>query len=323
MRTCLSFVGLVTVGTRLGDRLLDSLALATIMHLNNASAPCTLHWCDCHSSVSKAGPDLQRIHRRLPEKAAPDTELLVVGTCTVKLTSTADWYADFVDVPAGACRLRVADLYTNWTRHGTFSPHQLFFSGQAQAFLPNVSETSLLAAYLRVAHLTHSAALSNPFPTGGVIGVHVRGTDKLVELPKVDDDWWQKMAPFETSFERQHDLMQRCLTYIESELVQRRRRKLFYLSTDDDSRFGELTSQIEAAGGIVVNRERTNVSILGDFFALAYSDAVLQVTRYSTFSMAASIVGRIPLVNFGKSLLTNAEQIWSDVLLLDMPYRVA
>lgn len=247
----------------------------------------------------------------------------MVGTCSVKLTPTADWYEDFVDVPADACRLRVSDLYTNWTRHGTFSPHQLFFSEQAQAFLPNISETSVLAAYQRVAHLTHSAAFSNPFPTGGVIGVHVRGTDKLVELPQTEDNWWQQTAPFETSFDRQRDLTQRCLRYIESELVQRRRRKLFYLATDDDSNFGVLATQIEAAGGIVVNRNRTNVSILGDFFALAYSDAVLQVTRYSTFSMAASMVGRIPLVNFGNSLLTNGEHIWTDVLLLDMPYRVA
>lgn len=267
---------------------------------------------------------MQRTRHRLPEKAAPDTERLVVGTCTVTLTPTADWYESFVDVPAGACKLRVADLYSNWTRHGTFSPHQLFYSEQAQAFLPNnVSETSVVAAYRRVAHLTHSAAYPNPFAQGGVVGVHVRGTDKLVEPPEVDDTWWRLMAPFETSFDRQRDLTQRCLRYIESELVQRRRRTAFYLAMDDDSHFDELATQIETAGGTVVNRDRTNVSILGDFFALAYSDAVLQVTRYSTFSMAASMVGRVPLVNFGNSMLTNAENIWSNVLLLDMPYRVA
>lgn len=248
----------------------------------------------------------------------------MVGTCNVKVTPTANWYEDFTDVPPGGCRLRVADLYTNWTRHGTFSPHQLYYSEPAREYLPdNITETSVFAAYRRIAHMTHSPAYPNPFANGGVIGVHVRGTDKLVEPPKVEDDWWRLMAPFETSVDRQRDLTQRCLRYIQSELVERRRRKHFYLAMDDDSHFGELAGQVEAAGGVVVNRDRTNVSILGDFFALAYSDAVLQVTRYSTFSMSASLVGRIPLVHFGNSMLTNAENVWSDVLLLDMPYRVA
>ena len=248
----------------------------------------------------------------------------MVGTCNVKITPTANWYEDFIDVPVGGCRLRVADLYSNWTRHGTFSPHQLFSSAPARAFLPNnTTEASVLAAYKRVAHMTHSPAYPNPFANGAIIGVHVRGTDKLVEPPKVADEWWRQMAAFETSFDRQRDLTQRFLTYIENELVRRRRRTQFYLATDDDSHFGELATRIEAAGGVVVNRDRKNVSILGDFFALAFSDAVLQVTRYSTFSMAASLVGRVPLVNFGNSMLTNAESVWSDVLMLDMPYRVA
>ena len=227
-------------------------------------------------------------------------------------------------MPAGGCRLRVADLYMNWTRHGTFSPHQLFFSEPAQNFLPyNITEASVAAAYKRVAHMTHSRSYPNPFAVGGVIGVHVRATDKLVDRPKVEDEWWRQMAAFETSYDRQRDLTQRCLTYIENELVRRRRRTHFYLATDDDSHFGELATRVEAAGGVVINRDRTNVSVLGDFFALAYCDAVLQVTRYSTFSMAASLVGRVPLVNFGNSMLSNAENLWSDVLLLDMPYRSA
>ena len=261
---------------------------------------------------------------RHPEKAAPDTERLVVGTCNVKITPTANWYEDFVDVPTGGCKLRVAELYTNWTRHGTFSPHQLFSSEVAQDYLPNeLTEASVLAAYKRVAHMTHSLAYPNPFANGGVTGVHVRGTDKLVEPPKIEDDRWLQMAPFETSYDRQRDLTKRCMTYIELELVRQRRRTQFYLATDDDSHFGELASRVEAAGGNVVNRDRNNVSILNDFFALAYSDAILQVTRYSTFSMAASLVGRVPLVNFGNSMLTNAENVWSDVIMLDMPYRIA
>ena len=37
---------------------------------------------------------------------------------------------------------------------------------------------------------------------------------------------------------------------------------------------------------------------LADFFALARCSAIVQMTKYSTFSLAAALAGRVPLVNF-------------------------
>ena len=41
---------------------------------------------------------------------------------------------------------------------------------------------------------------------------------------------------------------------------------------------------------------------------------------HSTFSMAASVVGDVPLVNFGNSDFHNGVRWWESVLHLDMPY---
>ena len=291
------------MGTRLGDRLMDSFALATLFTLNNAAAPCTLHW--------------------LPEKAAEFSDTIRVGGCNVVITPTRDWYLDFNHTASdGDCVVRLPDVYSNWTRHGTATPHQLFFSEPARAYMPdNTTESGVAAAFQRVAHTTHSTQFPDVRGNDRWVGVHVRGTDKLVERPAVEDEWFQSMAGFETTFARQKELTMRSLEYMRDELIGRRRSTRFFLASDDEALYTEMADAIEGLGGVVVNRQGRVSSTLGDFFGLAESDMVLQVTRYSTFSMAASLVGRVPVVNFGNSLHTNAERIWQQVCMFDLPYR--
>ena len=302
-RTCARLVGLITVGTRLGDRMLDSFGMVTLFRFINASAPCTLHW-----------------H---PEKAAPDsTSLRVGGACDVRITPTEDWYLDFHSDDPDACVVRLPDVYSNWTRHGSFTPHQLFYSEPARAMLPaDVTPKSVVAVYQSVAHDTFSTA--HPFlrDERTQVGIHVRTTDKIVTHTESESELWVSMLPYETSSERQKEIETRAFEYIEQEVIGKRKKRRFFIAVDDEANFGRFAERVRRAGGAVVNEDRGNVSIVGDFIGLASCDIVVQVTRYSTFSTAASLVARVPLVNLGNSMRTNAEHIWLDTALFDMPYR--
>jgi hypothetical protein len=284
--------------------MMDSFGLVTLFRFRNASAPCTLHW--------------------LPEKAAPGSESIRVGgACDVRITPTADWYVDFEEPDPEACVVRLPDVYTNWTRHGTFTPHQLFHSPVASAWLPaDATLGSVEATYRAVAHDTFSSAHQFLRSERTLVGVHVRATDKLVERPGVEDEWFHSMAPFETTYERQRELESRAFQYIAAEMVGRRRKTRFFLGMDDEANYVRFAEHIvTASGAVVVNDDRRNVSILGDFFGLASCDVVVQVTRYSTFSMAASLVAGAPLVNLADSMRSNAEHIWIGTVMFDMPYK--
>ena len=55
---------------------------------------------------------------------------------------------------------------------------------------------------------------------------------------------------------------------------------------------------------------------LVDFFALSRCPRIIQMTKYSTYSMAAAIVGDLPLVNLyrGESGVTHLLDIWKNTL---------
>ena len=303
MKACVRLVGLITVGTRLGDRMLDSFGMVTLFRFINASAPCTLHW-----------------H---PEKAAPDsTSLRVGGACDVRITPTQDWYLDFQSDDPDACVVRLPDVYSNWTRHGSFTPHQLFYSEPARAMLPaDATPESVVATYQSVAHDTFSTA--HPFLRDDrtLVGIHVRTTDKIVTQVDAQSEWRASMLPFETSADRQKQLEDRAFEYMEQEVIGKRKKRRFFIAVDDEANFGRFAERARRAGGVVVNEDRANVSIVGDFIGLASCDMVVQVTRYSTFSTAASLVARAPLVSLGNSMRTNGEHIWVGTALFDLPYR--
>ena len=57
---------------------------------------------------------------------------------------------------------------------------------------------------------------------------------------------------------------------------------------------------------------------LVDFFALSRCMRIIQMTKYSTYSLAAAMVGDIPLVNLyeGRDGVGNRLDIWKSVLLV-------
>lgn len=303
-KNCARFVGLISVATRLGDRLLDSFAVATVFALNNASALCTLHVFS-HDQYGQA---------------APETDTLIVGgRCDVKMTDASSFAAVAQSAEPGTCTLELSELYGGGG--GTFTPLAIHQSTAARRYIPAaVTYKGIVSEYKRIAHATYSMAHSRwtRAPESAFItGVHFRTTDKLVDAW----DHHGEQDKYLTTKGRQEQLTERCFAYIEHELVKHRALRLFYLAVDEESCFAALNDRILKAGGVVLNNNRsTHTGVLNDLIGLSSTDLILQVTRYSTFSLAAAHMARVVLVNFGNSTTTNAIGIWEPSLMIDMPY---
>ena len=306
MRACLSFLIIVSDFTRMGDRLLDSIALAAVASANNHTAPCTITWIRAYGKGKGKIPD--------------NLDTLRIGDCDLQIGSTHDYdYKDYAATEtAGDCEMHWGDVKNEG--FGRLSPEAAYrqfkdSSAQHRNFLPPwFEEQHMVAAYKRVAATVRSALYPLERRSHELVGIHLRETDKVVALARPAD---HPFANFMTSALRNAQLMELMHAYVAQTLVAQHHAKHFFIASDSAGAREALAANLTSVGLVVAESDGT---VLGDFFLLTQCSKILQVTRYSTFSMAASVVGDVPLVNFGNSDFHNGVRWWESVLHLDMPY---
>jgi hypothetical protein len=131
-----------------------------------------------------------------------------------------------------------------------------------------------------------SKEVENVLPSGSYTCIHIRGKDKIVENDNGDFLMTSK-AFYEYA-------KNKTLEYVKSHSD-----KPYFVCSDDDVLKKEFIKEcgedVKFIGDI--NYGTLDPSIV-DFFAMTRAELIIQCTRYSTFSIAASIVGKVPLINF-------------------------
>jgi len=169
---------------------------------------------------------------------------------------------------------------------------------------------------------------------GGLVGVHIRFSDKVVRFKQYRGPN-SKMAATQELAEATFASVK---AYLGEEMVRRRGHTRFFVGSDDPARFDEAAAFITGLGGEVVNARRRprqsaaaaaggelrseeyvvddpNATAVDDFLMLSRCYPVLQAAKYSTFSMAASLAGGSTLLNFCREPL-------SDNLLCAVPHSL-
>lgn len=178
----------------------------------------------------------------------------------------------------------------------------------------------IVEAYCAAArHTEPSAEILEGIPADidGRVGIHVRLKDKLVA----------NELSFDMNLETWQSIEQQAMLILQRWIA---RGLPLFVCSDDPVYKGQLVEALRSHGGDVAvaappaeHLHRPGFAALVDFFALARSARVLQVTKYSTFSMAASLVGGVPLVNLysGESSTGHRLDLWKSVLDLQPPER--
>lgn len=128
-----------------------------------------------------------------------------------------------------------------------------------------------------------SKDVENVLPNKEYICIHIRCTDKIANT----DD------PIYTNYEFLHNAKQKCINFIKKHPYEN-----YFICTDDQNIKSEFLKELNMDINLInINYGNLDKAIV-DFFAISRSKLVIQMCRYSTFSMFASIVGGIPLLNF-------------------------
>lgn len=178
---------------------------------------------------------------------------------------------------------------------GNSPPERLHADLAFHALDPAIPLAYVIAAYRDAASRTKPApSILSAIPDGidGCIGLHVRLGDKIVTEETAID-----MS--ETTW---RELESQALAYVEGCIAWRRP---IFVCADDTAYRARLVAHLQSRGGLVLasDPERAPAGMAGasalmDFFALARCSVIVQMTKYSTYSLAAALAGRVPLVNF-------------------------
>ena len=314
-RKCHTFVGVIADTTRFGDRLLDTWAMLTLMSYGNKSAVCHIFWQPNHNLISH--------------------ESFSIGACDIKELSTTYIFDSTKKISFNYSRYHILndtntcllDFYSILNNGaGNNDPITMFKLLSSQPYIPEYkSEFDVVNDYKQIASTTkplknsptekfleqmHSILQGQP-----VIGIHIRTTDKIRavkanELSAFDRRYFTLKAESES-------IQKRVKEFLSIELIKTHGYAYFYIATDDDNHFTPWATHIEASGGIVINSNRTEKTLLNDFFALSQCAMTLQVVRFSTFSIASAIINDSTLINFSK-IYNNQLETWTSVLSLDI-----
>ncbi|MGI9658784.1 MAG: hypothetical protein ACR2OD_07740 [Gaiellaceae bacterium] len=273
-----------------GDRLLDLWAAAAIARLHEPAAPMSVCWHPGLDYLGFTGTYASKLFsmercefaKRPPSDARPVAE----GFSDVALNDEG-----IASLASGA-RQVILRGGANW---GTNCPEQLHDDASFYGLDSSVTLDEIVASYREQARrMAPSASIERAIPEdiGQRVGVHVRLWDKLVD----------EENSFEMSSETWRAIELSASLYIERCID---RGEPLFVCSDDIQYRDALVADIRAKGGdaaVVTARPRLRrpegFDALADFFALSRCARVVQMTKYSTFSIAAALVGGLPLVNF-------------------------
>ena len=163
----------------------------------------------------------------------------------------------------------------------------------------------MYAAVMRSLQPGQSVERALPDDLGGRVGVHARLTDKI--SGRVND--------FEMTAESWARIEARTLAEIDQMVTSGHR---FFVCADDTAYRDRLAEDLRAKGADVITapivQGAPGFPDLLDFFALSRCSQIVQLTKYSTFSIAAALVGSAALRNFSREVdpdgSGNRNDIW-------------
>lgn len=196
---------------------------------------------------------------------------------------------------------------------GTSSPGRLYQDVGSYGLDPDLGAESVMQAFSSVARSTtptQRVVDGIPVDIAKRVGIHNRLMDKVVK----------KDNRYEMSTDTWHSIEARGLRYIQQCIDMG---EPLFICSDDPEYSASLVADIRVRGGDVAiahpvkaHRQEFGYDALVDFCALSRCKRIVQMTKYSTFSIAASIVGNIPIVNLyidDKGVGTGLD-IWRSVL---------
>ena len=274
----------------LGDRLLDLWAAATIARLHDSEARLGVRWepgLEHQGRVSHYASELFSI-AQIGFVAEPP-----VGAMPVRkeFSHTERNEQGIIHLASDTRQI----LLRGGMIWGTNCPDQLHAELAFYQLDPSVPLACVIDTYRGVARDTAPAAIiaeALPHDLARRTGFHVRRGDKLVAEETAID---MSVATWGAIEQAGHLAIERCIESGEP----------IFLCSDDRAYREALLRDIRQKGGDVVtaparpaHRRLPGYSALVDFFCLAGCAQIVQMTKHSTFSLAAALLGDRPLVNF-------------------------
>jgi hypothetical protein len=280
-----------------GDRILDLWSVIVVTRI--LGEKCVCKWLSgsqypgFHSEYDTSLFTLPDTTWAKPDQAPPINKDTIFGS------NGKIWGHYMLNVlPKGIINNQIFPLNTFW---GTTSIdriyHGLDFYG-----LHNISHKELLDEYFYMTKNTVPCKkLNDRINTEGAIGIHIRLSDKCVDVPN----------DFTMSKDEYENIKRKCKDFIAQ---QDPSDSNFFVCSEDQTACNDMKMYIQGLGKTVVNVDHTDLKhdehAILDFFSLSRCKFIVQCTKYSTFSIAASLINNIPLVNmYGYE--RNALKIWS------------
>ena len=274
-----------------GDRIMDVWAAATVVNLHRPDCNLVIHWSDGLTYQGFVGTYA--------------TKLFTVEGCEfvttpshgaipmVKKFSHAKLNSGRGIVPlSSGMQQIILRSGMNW---GNTSPDQLYNDLDFYGLSASITLEHLIKTYRDIARSTKPASSVVKGIPGDIknrVGIHVRLMDKIVsdEHPfDMNERTWQRIE------RKGYIHIRDCISRGES----------LFLCADDQLYKKKLARYIRTNGGDVVEasmphryRHVPGYESLVDFFALARCTRIIQMTKYSAYSIAAAMVGSTSLVNF-------------------------
>jgi len=273
----------------LGDRLVEIWSLATIAELLHPGAKTASLWIEKGEK-----PTAERDYAPLYTVENIDfVKQRPLGTMRVSRYFDRTHVNDecIRELPNGLRQIQLRRA----TAYGRHNPGSILAEAGHYGLPDTIRFDDIAATYRQIAAGTRPAACVErelPADIDERIGIHVRLGDKLLAEEKeraMDMDRWKTIE-------------RRALARIDD--LAATGEKLFVCSDDIEYR-DTLAGRIRDKGGDAIvyspagDRKRpAGFAAQVDFFALARCRQIIQVTRYSNFSLAAAIMANCELVNF-------------------------
>ena len=180
---------------------------------------------------------------------------------------------------------------SNWSN----SAPQLLYEDRSWYGLDDVPLAKFFEAYREAARNTFadSKLLEKHLPDdiGSRIGIHIRLQDKIEKVE----------SPFGMAMETWKKIESKTSFYVSRRIEEG---NAFFVCSDDPEYKAKTAMYLRSRGADVVTlelqeQERDHVGLpaLADLFALSRCKSIIQMTKYSTYSMAAAMIGDTPIHN--------------------------
>ena len=288
-----------------GDRILDIWAAATIARLLEPAAQLSIRWSEgleFQAFSATYATDLFTIDNiQFVDKQPPDSSSTDKRHSRTHLNETCI-------IPISPDTLQI--MLRGGRSWATSSPKRIFNDAVHYGLNEDLDLGEIMSTFRCIATTTvpkDQIARAIPNDASKRVGIHVRLSDKLVkrELP-----WDMSVVTWRFIEAKSIACIEQCVTNGEPMLI----------CSDDPDYRDALISYIRSKGGDAITTalpaslsNKPGAEALLDFFALASTSRIIQMSKYSTFSMAAALTGNIPLVNLydGESKTGTYLDIWA------------